>query len=48
MPLPAGGGWSRIAAELTQEDAEKFAASTLFPSRAMPDELPPKDTLDDL
>jgi len=30
-----GAGWSRIAAGLTQENAEQFAASLLFQGRAM-------------
>lgn len=30
-------GWSRIAAGLTQEHAETFAASLLFRGRAMTD-----------
>lgn len=40
MPLDDGGGWSRIAGGLSQEDAERFAAAMLFPARAMPDETP--------
>lgn len=40
MPEPAGGGWSLVADNLTQEDAERFAASMTFPARAMPKESP--------
>lgn len=34
MPEPAGGGWSRIAAGLDQEAAERFAEACLFKARA--------------
>jgi hypothetical protein len=38
MPLENGGGFSRVAGDLSKEDAERFAAAMLFPARAMPDE----------
>lgn len=38
MPEPAGGGWSRVAAGLSQEDADRLVVAMLFPARAMPDE----------
>lgn len=37
FPGEAGGGWSRIAAGLTQVEAERFAAALLFRGRAMAD-----------
>lgn len=40
MPVEAGDGWSLVADNLTQEDAERFAASMTFPARAMPKEAP--------
>lgn len=37
MKVPATEGWSRVAAGMSQEDAERFAKVLLFPARAMPD-----------
>jgi hypothetical protein len=39
MPEPAGGGWSRVAGGLSQEDADRLVVAMLFPARAMPDEV---------
>ena len=37
--MPNNVGYSRVAGNLSREDAEKFAAAMLFPARAMPDEV---------
>lgn len=38
MLLPNNVGWSRVAAGLSQEDADRLVVTKLFPARAMPDE----------
>jgi hypothetical protein len=43
MLLPGfsgGAGWSMVSTGLTQEDAERFAETFLFPVQARPTEPP--------
>lgn len=44
MQVPATGGWSRVAGDLSKEDAERLTAAMLFEARVMPDktEDPPE------